>query len=174
MCIERNPFYINAYQLRADARQNQKNYDGALADYSVSLKNNPTDKFILINMGIVNIEKKDFDNAEKYLDQLITQNPNYTQGILTRGSLYLEKGDTIRALEDYNKAIEKDKYFAPSYAIRAGVYLAQKNYDQALKDYDEAIKIDPLSQGNFINRYSSISQAGKEGWKLAFNPRTNR
>ena len=65
-CLERNPFYTNAYQLRADARQNQKDYDGALEDYKASLKNNPDDKFILINMGIVNIEKKDYDEAKDW------------------------------------------------------------------------------------------------------------
>lgn len=150
--IEINPFYYKAYQLRADARQNLKEYDGALNDYVISLKNNPEDKFLLINLGIVNIEKKDFLSAEKYLNQLISANPNYIQGILTRGNLYLEKGDTINALKDYNSAIEKDKYFAPSFSMRASVYLAQKKYDKALADYNEAIQIDPLLSANYINR----------------------
>ncbi len=151
-CVERNPFFTNAYQLRADARQNQKNYDGALDDYLISLKNSPDDKFILINLGIANIEKKDFDEAEKYLDRLVEVYPSYTQGILTRGSLYLEKKDTIKALENYNIAIEKDKYFSPAYSMRASIHLAQKQYDKAIEDFDEAIKLDPLLTGNYINR----------------------
>lgn len=151
-CLERNPFFTNAYQLRADARQNQRNYEGALEDYLVSLKNNPDDKFILINIGIANIEKKDLDEAEKYLNRLVEIYPNYTQGILTRGSLYLEKQDTVRALEDYNTALEKDKYFAAGYSMRASIYFAQKEYDKAITDLDEAIKLEPLIIGNYINR----------------------
>ncbi len=151
-CIERNTFYTKAYQLRADARQIQKNYDGALEDYEVSLKNNPDDKFILVNMGIVNIEKKDYDKAEKNLQRLVQTNPNYTPGILTLGSLYLEKGDTIKALENYSLAIEKDKYFSQGYAMRASTYFAKKEYDKALSDFDESIKLDPILTGNYINR----------------------
>ncbi|MEN9920029.1 MAG: hypothetical protein RL662_2465 [Bacteroidota bacterium] len=151
-CINYNSFLTGAYQLRADARQNQKKYDGALDDYKESLKTNPDDKFILVNMGIVNIEKKDLETAEMYLDQLVLKYPNYVQGILTRGSLYLEKQDTLKALDNYTTAIEKDKYFAPSYAMRASTYLAKKDYDKALADYDESIKIDPLLVGTYINR----------------------
>lgn len=151
-CIERNPFYAKAYQLRADSRQNQKKYDGALEDYAVSLKDNPKEKSILINLGIVNIEKKNFDEAERYLDELVSIYPNYTYGILTRGTLYLEKADTLKALNDYNEAIQKDKYFSPAYSMRSSVYLAQKNYEKAVMDLDEAIKLDPLLTGNFINR----------------------
>lgn len=152
LCLERNPFLTGAYQLRADARQNQKNYKGALADYKLSLKENPNDKFILINLGIVNIEDKKFDEAEKYLNDLIKIHPNYTQGILTRANLYLEEKDTIKALEDLNLAIEKDKYFSPSFSMRGSVYLMQKEYDKALTDYDEAIKLDPITTANYINR----------------------
>lgn len=152
ICIERNPFLTGAYQLRADSRQNQKKYDGAEEDYLASLKENPNDKFILINLGIVNIENKEYANAKGYLDELIKIHPGYTQGLLTRGTLFLEMNDTIKALADIDLAIEKDKYFSPSYSMRAGINLMQKDYDKALVDYDEAIKLDPIVTTNYINR----------------------
>ena len=152
LSIERNQFLYGAYQLRADSRQNQKNYGGAEEDYEISLKQNPNDKFILINLGIVNIENKDFDKAEGYLNQLVNTYPSFTEGILTRANLYLEKTDTIKAVEDINNAIKNDKYFAPAYAMRASVELMQKQYENALKDYDKTIELDPLATGYYINR----------------------
>lgn len=152
LSIDRNQFLYGAYQLRADSRQNQKNYKGAEEDYEMSLKQNPNDKFILINLGIVNIENKDFDKAEEYLNQLVKIHPSFTEGILTRANLYLEKADTIKALDDINKAIDKDQYFAPSYAMRGSVELMQKQYENAIKDYDKTIELDPLATNYYINR----------------------
>lgn len=152
LSLERNQFLYGAYQLRADAFQNQKKYSEAEKDYEVSIKHNPSDKFLLINLGIVNIENKNFDKAEEYLNKLIGQNPKFTEGYLTRANLYMEEKDTLKALQDIDLAINNDNFFAPSYAMKAGVSLMQKNYEEAIKNYDKSIELDPLSTDNFINR----------------------
>lgn len=152
LCLERNPFYNNAYQLRADARQSQKKYDLAIEDYAISLKNIPDDKFILINLGIANIERKNYEEAEQKLNRLVEVYPSYTQGILTRAQLHLEQKDTIKAFEDYNMAIEKDKYSSMAYSMRAQLYFNQGEYDKAIADFDEAIQLEPVLTGNYINR----------------------
>lgn len=152
LALERNPFMTRVYQLRADARQALENYDGALADYNIVLAAYPNDKFSLINTGIVNIQKKDYENAEIILDKLIKTYPTYTQGYLTRGALYQEKGDTIKAFDNYNEAIKTDKYMPQAYSLRGLLYYTTSDYDKSLADFNEAIRLDPLQTGNYINR----------------------
>jgi tetratricopeptide (TPR) repeat protein len=118
LCLERNPYWIAAYQLRGAARQNREDYEGAAEDYAKSLDYLPEDKITLLNMGIVNIELKEFDKAEKTFEDLLRLFPDYTPAYLMRAAMSLEKGDTAQAFQDYNTTIEMDPYTAHSFAAR--------------------------------------------------------
>ena len=56
------------------------------------------DRQMLVNMAVANIQKKDFKEAEKVFDELMTAHPKYSMNYLTRGAMYTEKGDTVKAL----------------------------------------------------------------------------
>ncbi len=118
LCIERNPYYTAAYQLRGAARQNQEKFELAAADYQRSLEFFPEDRLTLVNMGIVNVELKHYDVAEKFFEVLLRRFPDYVPGYLTRGQMNLERKDTLKALADYDKAIEIDPYTAQSFSAR--------------------------------------------------------
>lgn len=152
LALERNSFMTRAYQLRGDTRRILEDYDGALADYKVVSHSFPNDKYTLISTGIVNIQKKNYDEAEKELNTLLRIHPSYTEGFLVRGSMYQEKGDTIMAFADYNRAIEQDKYLPQAYSMRGLLYYYKNESDSALADFNEAIHLDPLQTGNYINR----------------------
>lgn len=151
-CLIRNPYYTAAYQLRGAARQNQEKYQLAATDYQRSLEFFPEDRITLVNMGIVNVEMKQYEVAEKFFEVLLRRFPDYTPGYLTRSQLYLEQGDTIQALTDLDKAIEIDPYTSQSFSARGLLYFQQKQYNKALADLDEAVRLDPYFTGNYINR----------------------
>ncbi|MDD2590094.1 MAG: tetratricopeptide repeat protein [Fermentimonas sp.] len=151
-CLQRNPYYTAAYQLRGAARQNQEKYEDSAADYQRSLEFYPEDKITLVNMGIVNIEMEQYDIADKFFDVLIRRFPDYTPGYLARSHMYLQMKDTTSALADLNKAIEIDPYTSQSFSTRGILYFQQSEYNMALADLDEAIRLDPYFEGNYINR----------------------
>lgn len=151
-CLQRNPYYIAAYQLRGAARQNQEKYEDAAIDYQRSLEFFPEDRITLVNMGIVNIEMKQYDIAEKFFEVLTRRFPDYTPGYLARSHMYLEMKDTTNALVDLNKAIEIDPYTSQSFSSRGLLYFSKEEYNMALADFDEAIRLDPYFEGNYINR----------------------
>lgn len=152
LCLDRNPYYTAAYQLRGASRQNQEKYAEAASDYKQSLEFFPEDRLTLVNMAIVNVEMKDYEIADKFFEVLLRRFPDYVPGYLTRGQMYLEKSDTVKALADYDKAIEIEPYTAQSFSARGLLYFQQKDYNKALADLDEAIRLDPYFAGNFINR----------------------
>ena len=152
LCLERNPYYTAAYQLRGAARQNQDKFELAAYDYQRSLEFMPEDRLTLINMAIVNVEMKDYEIADKFFEVLLRRYPDYVPGYLTRAQMHLEQKDSISALDDYNKAIEMDPYTAHSFSARGLLYFQQGEFNSSLEDFDEAIRLDPYFTGNYINR----------------------
>lgn len=151
-CLVRNPYYTAAYQLRGAARQNQEKFMEAATDYQRSLEFYPEDRLTLVNMGIVNIEMKEYEIAEKFFDVLLRRFTDYTPGYIARSQMYLEMKDTTRAMADLDKAIEKDPYTGHTFSARGLLHFQQKNYTSAVADLDEAIRLDPYFEGNYINR----------------------
>ena len=91
LCLERNPYWMAAYQLRAAARQNQEKFAEAAEDYARSLEFFPEDRLTLVNMGIVQMQMKKYDEAEIYFNELIHLFPDYVPGYLARAQMHLEK-----------------------------------------------------------------------------------
>jgi tetratricopeptide (TPR) repeat protein len=117
LCLERNPYCTAAYQLRGAARQNQEKYELAATDYQRSLEFYPEDQLTLVNMGIVNIQMKQYEIAGKFFEVLLKRFPDYVPGYLTRAQMYLET-KIQQSMADYNKAIEIDPYMAQSFSAR--------------------------------------------------------
>jgi tetratricopeptide (TPR) repeat protein len=151
-CLDRNPFYLAAYQLRGAARQNLEKFELAAADYQRSLEFFPEDRLTLINMAIVNVELKYFDVAEQFFDILLRRYPEYTPTFIIRSQMLLEQNDTTRAMADLNRAIEIDPFMSQSYSMRGLLHFQQRDFENALADLNEAIHLDPYFVGNYINR----------------------
>ena len=152
LCLERNPFLVQAYYARGIARQSQEKFDEAIEDYRKGLEFKAEDRQMLVNVAVANIQKKDFKEAEKVFDELMTAHPKYSMNYLTRGAMYTEKGDTVKALADYDKAISMDPYYAPAYGNRAILHYQMNNMKDALADLNEAIRLNTRESGYYINR----------------------
>lgn len=84
LCLERNPFLVQAYYARGIARQSQEKFDEAIEDYRKGLEFKAEDRQMLVNVAVANIQKKDFKEAEKVFDELMTAHPKYSMNYLTR------------------------------------------------------------------------------------------
>ena len=135
LCLERNPFLVQAYYARGIARQSQEKFDEAIEDYRKGLEFKAEDRQMLVNVAVANIQKKDFKEAEKVFDELMTAHPKYSMNYLTRGAMYTEKGDTVKALAD-----------------RAILHYQMNNMKDALADLNEAIRLNTRESGYYINR----------------------
>lgn len=153
IAIEHNPFITDAYELRGVARQNQGKHREAIDDYAKALELLPHNKGIQFNKALAEEEIKDYENAEKTYEQLLSAHPGFDNGYIGRAKLRLATGDTISALNDLNKALEINKNATNAYVIRADIAIhSNKDFQSALNDMNEAIKLQPQYAGFFINR----------------------
>jgi tetratricopeptide (TPR) repeat protein len=159
-CIIRvvDPNYVPAYMQRALVRTRQRNYEGAIEDYTRAIDLDSSLLPAYNNRGIAYAAILDYENAAADFDQVIALDPNYVRGYHNRSVLYGIEGDYEAAialleqalsisgiddvyaqLTDPNRPsnapeIEYDLVDAHTYALIGLMYSAQslENFDRYL------------------------------------------
>jgi tetratricopeptide (TPR) repeat protein len=116
-CVTTNPTVRqrmdaqSAYH-RGVAAASQKNYDGAIREFSKAIELDPNYADAYTNRGIAYAGKSDYDRAIADYNQAIWLDPNYADVYNNRGLAYSSKGDSNRAIADYTEAIRLDPKLA--------------------------------------------------------------
>jgi tetratricopeptide (TPR) repeat protein len=138
--INKNPGVEQAYNNRANAKQQIGDYKGALEDYNKSIEINPNFPISYSNRGITRANMNDLANAMLDLNKAIELKSNYDEA-------YYNRAITKKSLKDYNGllgdldlAIKYKPNFAAAYYER-GIEKYRRNMQQeALDDCNNAIK----------------------------------
>jgi tetratricopeptide (TPR) repeat protein len=143
-------YFLSAYQ-----KNEQGNYQGALADYDRAITINPNYAGAYLNRGFLKYEK--LNNPQGALadyDLAITLNPNEALAYNNRGVLKYEKLNNPQgALADYNRAIALNSNDALAYNNRGILKYRKLNNPQgALVDYDRAVALNPNYTEVYYNR----------------------
>ena len=126
LAIERNPFIVDAYQVRGISRQTLKKDSLAIEDYDAGLKYLPENQIFLLNKAVAQQNIKDYDNSQKTFETLIGYYPKYDNGYLGLAFLSLEKGDTVSALNQIVKVLELNQNNTDAYIARADILIKTK------------------------------------------------
>jgi tetratricopeptide (TPR) repeat protein len=108
----------------------------------------------LVASARVNIEKGNYDQAIKDLEQAAVSEPKNAEILAQSSRAYYLKKDLANALTYANKALKVDGKNLDALNIRGKVKTDQKDISGALDDFTKAIKIDP----NFVKPY--LNRAG--------------
>jgi tetratricopeptide (TPR) repeat protein len=142
------------YFLLANQKYQNKDYQGALADYSKAISLDPNYTNAYVNRGFLQNDKlNDIQGALADFNKAIALDPNYASyAYAGRGFLKYDKlNDTPGALADFNKTIALDPNNAIAYVGRGFVRYKKFNDVQgALADSNKAIALDP----NYANAYT--------------------
>jgi len=84
-----------------------------------------------LNLALIDIKKKDLENAYKNLNKALERNPKMAQAFNMRGFLELTRGNITKAVADYRQAITLKEDYA----------LAHYNYALVHDIYFQDIKI---------------------------------
>jgi len=170
-----DPYFFDAYLQRAFAKQNLKDYEGAVGDYTILLNFMPDFREALFGRGLNQYLSGHYGDAKKDLEKLFKLPENETNaiyyevsnagggisGVSTLKNLdaeiynYLslissQLGDTITALRNINLAIAENPGEPNYYVNRALIREGQGYLEGAADDYSTALKIDPYhSQAGF-------------------------
>ncbi|NMF59957.1 tetratricopeptide repeat protein [Pseudanabaena yagii] len=119
----------------------KKDYKGAIADWSESIRLNP-EYFLYYQKHDIAQKEKGGDPVVADYKQAISLKLDDAKAYCDRGLVKYTLGDYQGALEDWNEAIRLKPDFSLAYYNRGVVRYASGNMKDAIEDYNEAIKID--------------------------------
>jgi tetratricopeptide (TPR) repeat protein len=89
---------------RANALDDKGDHDGAIADYTASIKLKPDYVDTYLNRGLAYQDKKDYENALADFTRAIALKPDFARAFYARARVYDEQGDLQQALAGYEEA----------------------------------------------------------------------
>ncbi|CAN5238333.1 hypothetical protein BH09BAC1_BH09BAC1_16720 [soil metagenome] len=155
--IASDPTKSQNFAVRALARIQADDANGALADVTQALELNPTNAFAHNLQGLLQLGDGNYTAASASFEAAIKIDENYAEAYLNRGRVQNLLGNPNSALVDMNYAIALDTNFALAYLSRAMVYKSMGNVGAAISDYDKVIARYP----DFADAYFSRGFARK-------------
>lgn len=152
LCIERNPFIVDAYQVRGVARQNAGKFAEAITDYDAALSLRPDDKHFIFNKALCQLQLKQYEASDSSFRYLLKRDKKNERIYLGLSQISIETGDTTKALEYIDKSLAISKNSATAYAVRAQIMAHNGDFQAAVADMDSLIKLDPKNVNSYINR----------------------
>ena len=154
------------YAIEKESGEEQRFQDAQSRDFSINViktHEKPRDELgksekdiILRTIAAIYRDKKDFDNALKYIQLSKEIDPNNINLILLESNIRWEQGD----VESYEKLITKALEINPEntdLVFNLGVVNADKgNIDLALEFYNKAIQLDPSYTKAYLNAAALI------------------
>ncbi len=106
------------YNKHGNARYQQGDFQGAIADYTKALAINPNLAKAYYNRANVRCEQGDFQGAIADYTKALQIKPNYTQAYHNRGHTRYQQGDIEGAITDYTDALKFDPNCSKAYNNR--------------------------------------------------------
>ncbi len=95
----------NMYANRGDFYHTQKQYDLSEADYCKQAELEPGNAYPHAALGIIAIEKENYQEAEMHLSYALKLDPNYYQAYTLMGDCHLAGRNYVKAIECYTKTL---------------------------------------------------------------------
>jgi len=127
-------FYLTRGEESSDARQ----YDRAIADYTVAIELKPDYAEAYNDRGFAYYLKGDFPQAISNYTRAIELRPNYPKAFNSRGVAYMQGGYGVaKSIPDFDRAIELKPDFRYAYINRANARFFRHPW-LALQDFHRA------------------------------------
>ncbi len=149
------------YLDNGNAKFNQKDYTGAIADYTQAIALDPKFAPAYNNRGIAKRQLQDYTGAIADYTQAIELDPKLALAYNNRGLAKRYLKDDTGAIADYTQAIEIDSNYAQAYHNRGAAKARLKDYTGAMADYTQAIALNPNYALAYYNLCCTYSLKGE-------------
>jgi tetratricopeptide (TPR) repeat protein len=144
-CLKINPGYMEAYPIRAGAKEQLKDLDGALTDYSIYLDKYPDHPDVLLSRAILRFKIGFYEQAREDFMRMLSLSSTETNALFFRQNM---------SVEDRNPVMQTthNQHNAFVYNYLGLIETKLKNAKQAIVYLDTAIRLDSRQPDFFVNR----------------------
>jgi tetratricopeptide (TPR) repeat protein len=141
-CLRINPYFMDAYYLRAQVRESLGDSKGALTDFNIYLEARPRDTDAMFSRALLRYQYKQWAMARQDFLKLLVSPPSETKSIFFAVD---KESDTPVMSTQSNITSTILNYLGL-------IDTKMKNYARAVSYLDSAVHLDPKNAEFFINR----------------------
>jgi tetratricopeptide (TPR) repeat protein len=141
--IEIQPSNARAWNLLGNAKQQRKDYYGAIADYDKALAADANYLVPMINKGVSLTLINRLDEAESILLTVLAKQPKTALAYNRLGFIASRRKDFRKAVEHYSRAVELDATDHQSFNSRGVARVELKEFAAARADFENSLRIQP-------------------------------
>src|SRR6266404_1573035 len=112
------------------------------------------------NLGVLQLERGNIDDAIAKYDQSLRLNPNYPEARYNLGSALLQLGRPDEAILQCQEALRLQPNEPDAHIVLGNAFLAKQDLDQAIQQYERASAIRP---DDYIAHYNLANALQKKG-----------
>ncbi len=166
------------------AKHTQKDYEGAIKEYSKAIKEDKNYTDAYFNKGTCELALKDFKSAKKDFDKAIEIDPKYIKAYYSRASVFVSQEKYIEALPDLDKTIELDPKTPNALTLRGQIRAQSGNKKGACEDFNLAKTYGDKQADKYLSQFcGNEQQVGEsfslhwpesENWKIGSNQENDK
>ena len=149
--------------------------------WRTTITKNPTCWMAYNNLGVVQFQKGNSDDAIEKYEQSLRLNPDYAEARYNLGSALLQKGKIDDAIAQCQKALELGPNDPDAHVVLGNAFMARRDIDGAISQYTQALALRAEDSNAHYNLATALrekgefEQAGREYQKAReFEPREDR
>ncbi|PYL30722.1 MAG: hypothetical protein DMF45_01330 [Verrucomicrobia bacterium] len=149
--------------------------------WRTTIAKNPSCWMAYNNLGVVQFQKGDLDDAIEKYEQSLRLNPDYAEARYNLGSALLQKGKIDDAIAQCQKALELGPNDPDAHVVLGNAFMARRDIDGAISQYTQALALRAEDSNAHYNLATALrekgefEQAGREYQKAReFEPREER
>jgi len=148
---------------------NSGHREQAEQEWRRAMVDKPDNPIALSNLGVAMVEKKRYEEATKYLQQVIEERPRFAAPHIHLGRVYLAEGQTGAAESEFRRAVEIRPLGVEARNALGGFYFEQGKLSDAESQYRASLESLPNTEAwnRLGDIYESEGQHAKaeESWR---------
>ncbi len=141
--LKKNPFNVDAYFNRGNAKIKVGQFEEAVLDYNKVIELNPKYPVTYNNRGIAKNNLGKYEEAIADYDKAIEINTEYVEAYNNRAGAKMSLNRIEDAIADYTIAVQKKSDYLEALFNRASANMKLFKFEEAIKDYADLTLIKP-------------------------------
>jgi tetratricopeptide (TPR) repeat protein/peroxiredoxin len=115
----------------------------AVASFEQVVAAKPDDPDAYYNLGTLNLRKREYEAARRYLEQALKLRSDYPEAWNNLGMIAAQSGRANEAIADFRKSLELRPRYAVALLNLGNLYRSQKMFDNAEECLKQALQLEP-------------------------------
>lgn len=165
--IEADPTNLSARLQRAQAYFRQGDFDEAIHDFDLAIKQKPDDASFFRRRALAHTRAGEPDGAIADYTESLRLEPRNLEALANRGLAHAQKGEHDQAIADYTEGLRLNSRDAILFYNRGNAHYCKGDYQRAIDDYSETLRIDSHNLWGLGNRGKAYLLVGEPARAIA-------